>query len=50
MDRYFLLEFGAEGIALETAQLDLYASWLGIALVVLSVVGYRIIKTIRKAK
>jgi multidrug transporter EmrE-like cation transporter len=44
MDRYFLLEFGSEGIALETAQLDFYASWLGIGLVILSVVGYKLYK------
>jgi hypothetical protein len=50
MDRYFLLEFGQEGIALETAQLDLYASWLGIALVILSVVGVRIIKKYKKGR
>ena len=50
MDRYFLLEFGSEGIAIETAQVDFYASWLGVGILVLSVVGYRIIKTIRKAK
>ena len=48
MDRYFLLEFGSEGIALETAQLDFYASWLGLALITLSVVGYRIIKRLKK--
>ena len=50
MDRYFLLEFGSQGIALETAQLDFYTSWLGLALITLSVVGYRIIKRIRKGK
>lgn len=50
MDRYLLIELGSEGIAIETAQLDLYASWLGIALVILSVVGYRIIKTLKKGK
>jgi len=48
MDRYLLIELGSDGIALETAQLDLYASWLGIGLVVLSVVGYRIIKKVRE--
>ena len=48
MDRYFLLEFGSEGIAIETAQADFYASWLGLALITLSVVGYRIIKRIKK--
>ncbi len=42
MDRFFLLEFGAEGIAIETAQADFYASWLGIGLIVLSVVAYKI--------
>lgn len=44
MDRYFLLEFGSEGIALETAQVDFYASWLGIGLITLSVVAYKIYK------
>ena len=48
MDRYLLIELGSEGIAIETAQADFYASWLGIALVILSVVGYRIIKRIKK--
>ncbi len=42
MDRYFLLELGSEGIAIETAQIDFYASWLGIGLIVLSVVAYKI--------
>ena len=44
MDRYFLLEFGSEGIAIETAQIDLYASWLGIGLVVFGVIAYKIYK------
>jgi len=48
MDRFFLLEFSSDGIALETAQVDFYASWLGLALLTLSVVGYRIIKRIKK--
>jgi multidrug transporter EmrE-like cation transporter len=48
MDRYFLLEFGSEGIALETAQVDFYASWLGIGLLVLSVVGAKIYKKAKK--
>ena len=48
MDRYLLIELGSEGIAIETAQADFYASWLGLGLVVLSVVGYRIIKRIKK--
>jgi len=49
MDRYLLIELTADGFALETAQIDLYASWLGIGLVVLSVVAYKIYK-IRKGK
>ena len=48
MDRFLLIELGAEGIAIETAQADFYASWLGIALVVMSVVGYRIAKKYKK--
>jgi multidrug transporter EmrE-like cation transporter len=50
MDRYFLLEFGSEGIAIETAQVDFYASWLGVAILVLSVVGVKIYKKARKVK
>jgi hypothetical protein len=48
MERFFVLEFGSEGLLIETAQLDIYASWLGVALVVLSVVGAKIYKTIKK--
>jgi hypothetical protein len=48
MDRYLLIELGSDGLAFETAQLDFYASWLGIGLLILSVVGYKIIKRIRK--
>ena len=48
MDRYLLIELGSEGIAIETAQADFYASWLGIALVVLSVLGVRLYKRIKK--
>jgi hypothetical protein len=44
MDRYLLIELGAEGIAFETAQFDFYASWLGIGLITLSVVAYKIYK------
>jgi hypothetical protein len=44
MDRYFLIELGSEGIAIETAQIDFYASWLGLGLIVLSVVAYKIYK------
>jgi hypothetical protein len=48
MDRYFLLELGSEGIAIETAQADFYASWLGLVVITLSVVAYKIIKRIKK--
>jgi hypothetical protein len=48
MDRYFLLEFGSDGVALETAQVDFYASWLGIGLLILSVVAYKIYKKAKK--
>ncbi len=44
MDRYFLIELGSEGIAIETAQIDFYASWLGLGLIVLSLVAYKIYK------
>jgi multidrug transporter EmrE-like cation transporter len=44
MDRYLLIELGAEGIAIETAQADFYASWLGIGIVIVSVVAYKIYK------
>jgi hypothetical protein len=50
MDRYFLLEFGSDGVALETAQVDFYASWLGIGLLILSVVAYKIYKKAKKGK
>jgi hypothetical protein len=49
MDRYLLIELGSEGIAIETAQADFYASWLGIGLIVLSVVAYKIYR-IKKGK
>ena len=42
MDRYLLIELGSEGIAFETAQFDFYASWLGLGLIALSVVAYKI--------
>jgi hypothetical protein len=44
MDRYLLIELGSDGLAFETAQFDFYASWLGIGLVLVSVVAYRIWK------
>jgi hypothetical protein len=44
MDRYLLIELGKEGLAFETAQFDFYASWLGIGIVIVSVVAYRIWK------
>ena len=45
MDRYFLLEFGSEGIALETAQFDLYLTWLGLGIAIVSVIAYKIYKS-----
>ena len=42
MDRYLLIELGSDVIAFETAQFDFYASWLGLGLVILSVVAYKI--------
>ncbi len=48
MDRYLLIELGEEGISIETAQADFYASWLGIGLIVLSVIGYKIYKKVKK--
>jgi hypothetical protein len=44
MDRFFLIELGSEGIAIETAQADFYASWLGIGIAIVSVVAYKIWK------
>jgi multidrug transporter EmrE-like cation transporter len=44
MDRYFLLEFSSDGIALETAQVDFYASWLGIGIVLVSIIAYKVYK------
>jgi len=47
MDRYLLIDLGSEGIAIETAQIDFYASWLGIGLVVFGVIAYKIIRARR---
>ena len=48
MDRYFLIDLTGDGLAIETAQVQFYASWLGLGIVVLSVVGYKIYKRIKK--
>ena len=48
MDRYFLIDLTGDGLAIETAQVQFYASWLGIGLVILSVVGYKIYKHYKK--
>ena len=48
MDRYLLIELGSEGIAFETAQFDFYLSPLGMALVVVGFIAYKIYKR-RKA-
>ena len=44
MERFFLLEFGSDGLLLETAQFDFYATWLGIGIAIVSVVAYKIYK------
>ena len=48
MDRYLLIELGSEGLAFETAQFDLYASWLGIGLALAVVVAVKVAKRYRK--
>ena len=50
MDRYLLIELGAEGVAIETAQIDLYASWLGIGLVVFGLIAYKVIRARRRVR
>lgn len=50
MDRYLLIDLGSEGIAIETAQIDFYASWLGIGLVVFGIVAYKVIRARRGVK
>jgi multidrug transporter EmrE-like cation transporter len=50
MDRYLVIDLGSEGIAIETAQIDFYASWLGIGIVIVSVVAYKIYKNYKKGR
>jgi hypothetical protein len=45
MDRYLVIDITSDGLAFETAQLDFYLSPLGMALVIVSVVAYKIYKT-----
>ncbi len=50
MDRYLLIELGAEGIAFETAQFDFYLTWTGLLLGVLAVAAVRARKVIKTKK
>jgi hypothetical protein len=52
MDRYLVIDITSDGLAFETAQLDFYLSPLGMLLVAVSVVAYRIykVKTNKKAR
>ena len=48
MDRYLTIELDSYGLEISGAQGYLSASWLLMGIVLMSVVGYRIIKRIRK--
>jgi hypothetical protein len=48
MDRYLVIDITSEGLAFETAQFDFYLTPLGMLLVTLGVIGYKIYKR-RKA-
>ena len=50
MDRYLVIDLTSEGLAFETAQFDFYATWLGMGIALVSVVGYKIYKTLKKGK
>jgi hypothetical protein len=45
MERFLLLEIGAEGVAFETTLFDFYASWFGVGLLALSVVAFKIYRS-----
>ncbi len=49
MDKYLDIELDSYGLMISGAQAYISVTWLGLGLIALSVVGYRIIKTIRKA-
>ena len=44
MDRYLVIDITNDGLAFETAQFDFYLSPLGMALVVVGVIAYKIYK------
>ena len=48
MDRYLVIDITSDGLAFETAQFDFYLSPLGMALVVVGFIAYKIYKR-RKA-
>jgi 4-hydroxybenzoate polyprenyltransferase len=50
MDNYFRFEIDSWGISASGAQGYFGASWLLLGIAILSVVGYRIVKRIRKGK
>lgn len=50
MDKYLDIELDSYGFMISGAQGYLSLSWLGIGLLTLSVVGYRIIKKVRDRK
>jgi hypothetical protein len=50
MDRYLLIELSSEGLAFETAQADLYLSWLGLGLILAGLVAFKISKRMKRAK
>ena len=44
MDRYLVIDITSDGLAFETAQFDFYLSPLGMLLVTLGVIAYKIYK------
>jgi hypothetical protein len=50
MDSYLTLEVTEWGISFSTAQLDWYLSWLGLGIVLASVVAYKVYQYFRKDK
>ena len=50
MDRYLLIELSSEGLAFETAQADLYLSWLGLGLILAGLVAFKLFKRFKGAK
>ena len=50
MDTYLDIELDSYGLMISGAQAYISVTWLGLGLLALSVVGYRIIKHYRKVK